>query len=66
MKEKTILKLNSSQNDLFEITASRVNDKYFYFPKIYIKTSNPNEFEEVEYSSLPEGIQKYLSQKMLK
>lgn len=66
MKEKTILKLNSSQNDLIETTFSRINDKYFYFPKVFLKTSNPNEFEEVEIENLPIGIQKYLSQKMLK
>lgn len=60
------IKLTNQQNEIFETVASRINDKYFYFPKIYLKTSNPNEFEEVEYSSLPEGIQKYLKDKMLK
>lgn len=66
MKEKIKLKLSPQQNDLFETVASRINDRYFYFPKIYLKTSNPNEFEEVDFNTLPEGIQKYLKDKMLK
>jgi len=58
------LKLTSSQNDFIETSFSRINDKYFFSTKIYIKTGNPNEFEEKEISDVPDGLRKYIKNKL--
>ncbi len=56
------LKLTSQQNEIFETVASNVNNKWFYFPKVYLKVGN-NEFEEKDYKDIPEGIKKYIESK---
>lgn len=58
------LHLNSSQNDFIETSFQRANDKYFFYTKILVKTSNPNEFEEKDIEDLPPGIQKYVQNKL--
>ena len=60
---KPPLKLTSQQNSLFEVLAEKVNNKYYYFPHMYIKLDN-NEFQEVTIEELPEGIQKYVKEKL--
>lgn len=55
------LKLTNQQNEIFETIASNVNFKYYYFDKVYVKLGN-NEFEEKDFSDLPQGIQKYINE----
>lgn len=43
-----------------ETTPKRINNKYYFFDKVYIKIDGSNEFEEVELKDLPEGIKKYI------
>lgn len=59
------IKLSSGQNDFIEVNFGRVNDKYFFYDKVLKKISN-NEYEEVEFKDLPEGIKKYINEKRSK
>lgn len=59
------LKLTNQQNDFVEVNFERINDKYFYYNKVLRKVGI-NEFEEVEFKDLPEGIKKYINEKQNK
>lgn len=57
------ISLTNQQNEIFETLALNANRKYFFFPKIYVKLDN-NEYEEKEIKDLPEGIQKYIQERI--
>jgi len=59
------IKLSSGQNDFIEVQFERINDKWFFYDKI-LKKIGINEFEEVEFQDLPEGIKKYINEKKSK
>lgn len=59
------IKLTNQQNDFVEVNFERINDKYFYYNKV-LKKIGINEFEEVEFKDLPEGIKKYINEKQNK
>lgn len=50
------------QDEFFQIYGMNVNKKYYFFPKVYIRTDN-NEYDEVDLKDLPEGVQKYIKSK---
>ena len=54
------LKLTSSQRDFMETAPKRINNKYYFFDKVYIKIDGSNEFEETEFKDLPKGIKEYI------
>lgn len=56
------IKLTNQQNDFVEVNFERINDKYFYYKKV-LKKVGINEFEEVNFEDLPEGIKKYINEK---
>ena len=56
------IKLTNQQNDFVEVNFERINDKYFYYNKV-LKKIGINEFEEIEFKDLPEGIKKYINEK---
>lgn len=60
---KPPLRLTSQQNSFVEVVAEKVNKKYYYFPQVFIKLDN-NEFQEVNLKDLPEGISKYIREKL--
>jgi len=53
------IKLSKTQEEFIQLFGKVINNKYVFFPKIYIKKDN-YEYEEVSEHELPEGIQKYI------
>ncbi len=63
-KQKNKITLTSSQRSFMEVVASNANNKYYFFPQIFVKIEGTNEFEENSMEDLPEGIQKYIKSRM--